>query len=108
MKLPIPRDRVELRPVGGEPRPVVGRSASRMRMAFSVVGWSALAVFTIWRLSTLVVRATYPMQISLNEGWNAYHARAAAEGVLLYGSAPGATSYRFRSASCLRLALAST
>ncbi len=48
----------------------------------------ALALPVFSRLAGFTIRALYPQLILYNEGWNAYYAHSAANGIPLYGTPP--------------------
>ena len=55
-------------------------------LIFLVCG--VLSLPAVDRIRGFVIRSAYRQQIIFNEGWNAYHAHAAAAGEALYGSRP--------------------
>ena len=64
-------------------------------LLYASFGSGVLTVATVYRLYGLALRSIYPNPISFNEGWDAYYAKAASDGVKLYGAQPLLTAVNY-------------
>jgi hypothetical protein len=68
---------------------------ARRWLLYASFGSGVLALATAYRLYGLAMRSIYPTPISFNEGWDAYYAKAASDGVKLYGAQPLLTAVNY-------------
>jgi hypothetical protein len=68
---------------------------ARRWLLYASFGSGVLTLATVHRLYGLAMRSIYPNPISFNEGWDAYYAKAASDGVKLYGAQPLVTAVNY-------------
>ena len=68
---------------------------ARRWLLYASLGSGVLTLATVYRLYGLAMRSIYPTPISFNEGWDAYYAKAASDGVKLYGAPPLVTAVNY-------------